>query len=410
MKKYTVQEIIVKLILLFPITTLIQDYVSFFNKIVFMVTMLMLMFYVIKKNRIKISVFLWILLALFNYCFALLNTSTHALSINYNMAFYYIFFVFYFLYFIQNYRNIDNIMYNNKKFLLCNIYLYTFLLTISIFIPNCYTKIDAGGWGNTNYFVSFSGSPNRLGPASVFVFVMVLYCYYKQISKYILLCTFPLIYGFFMAGSRTYFVLGILCVIIMLYSVVNEKKWFWLSIVPIGIVLYYVTIQSAMMNKFNATVVRNDSIYFFLAKFTNSRSLFWEKQLRLFQNESMLKKIFGAGINYTSDKVGIWAHNDFIEILCSYGYIGLICYCLTIFFALKKFLSFKKGNRFYSLICVAIWIFNAFFNFFYCYFCAMLSYPLLLSIISMIESKNGIQKETTMSKSFNNSDIGDYII
>lgn len=75
----------------------------------------------------------------------------------------------------------------------------------------------------------------------------------------------------------------------------------------------------------------------------------------------------------------IYAHNDFINILLSYGYIGLILYFIVIFYTIKSFFNNEKiQSKLFSLIIFGVFFSCAFLNGFYVYLCTLLAFPFLM--------------------------------
>lgn len=381
--KLNLSEIYVMLVILFPFTTLFQNYISFLNIALLAVVVSFMVAMAIGNKYMGKRCFIWSLFSIVIWIVALLNTSSEALKTNTNMAVYYIFMLIYFLIFLDNKERIWNILIDNKKYIYWVILLYTLLLIISIFLPSSYKQIEAGGWGDELYFVSFAGSPNRVGPACIYI--LVLMCFLtkqKYKHKKMLLLSVPHIYTVAMGGSRTYFVLGLCVMLILYYYWVDDMRKFKLSLLPLALLAVVVVLKSNMMNKILATFQHVDNKVVFWQKLTNTRSIFWIEQLRLFKQTALFHHFIGNGINFTTYNYGLWAHSDFIEILCSYGYIGLLNYIAAMYFLIKTFIKKSNVSALIKWVGVFIWFFNAFFNFFYCYFCAMLSYPLLLMTIS----------------------------
>lgn len=382
--KEKVSVLFIKTLLLIPLGTIFQGYIPFLNKVVFFVSLIFLACYLFTA---KLRGYQWMLavIGFAIWLISLLSTSKEDLLININMAIYYIFCIVFFAFFMTEKYAIWKIMSDNKKFIFRVVLIYSLILLISIPLPISYAASEAGGWGDALYFVSFSGSPNRVGQSSLYIcalitVLMVMKAYKK---KLLFLCTLPNIYVFFMGGSRTYFILGLCIVVINLYVSVKNKKNFKYIFVIVGIMLSYFMLSSAMMDKLAATYkpdAKNDIDFW--VRITNARILIWAENIVRFSETDMFGHWFGNGINFTSH-IGIWAHNDFIEIVCSYGYFGLVLYLITMFMVMRTFKVFSRENKMIlSFLCIFMWIFNAFFNFFYVYFNAMLSYAFMLMAIS----------------------------
>ncbi|MBO5317369.1 MAG: hypothetical protein J6A74_02880 [Oscillospiraceae bacterium] len=309
-----------------------------------------------------------------------------AIQANFNMTFYYIFLVLYLVYVLTDQEKIWALLKKIRRYIFYVILIYTAVVTVSIFLPSSYSQM--GGWGEEAYFSSISGSPNRVGPASVFVVVLITFLIQTGSHKAIALLTIPQFYVFLMGGSRTYFVVGICAAVVLYYVMVPQKKWFFFSLIPLGLVGIIVVLNSSMMDKFAATFQEGLSQQEFWRRLTNTRSIFWVEQLKMFFATPWYKQLLGNGINFTTYNYGLWAHSDFIEILCSYGYVGLANYILLMIYTIRNLTKTRRRHFFIKCVCIFIWFFNAFFNFFYCYFCAMLCYPILLLIIKHLDMPN----------------------
>lgn len=378
---FTRNDLFIKLILLFPITTLFQHYISPLNKLLFLSILIVL----ISVSQIRRRSLVYLLSFTMLWAFAVLVTPLAAIKTNLNMTFYYIFLVFYLVFVLEDIDQFWNLLMQNRRYIFWVVVLYTSILTVSIFLPVSYSQMTAGGWGDEAYFTSISGSPNRVGPASVFILVLIIFLIQTGSSKFLSALALPQLYTFFMGGSRTYFVVGMCAFVVLYYVMIPHKKWFFISLIPLGFAALLVASKSSMMDKFLATFQSELSGPEFWRRLTNSRSVFWVKQLEMFQQTPVIKQILGNGINFTTYNYGLWAHSDFIEILCSYGYVGLANYIALMSYTLWKLLKTTKRHFFIKCVCIFIWFFNAFFNFFYCYFCAMLCYPILLITVKHMD-------------------------
>lgn len=374
---FTRKDLLIKLILLFPITTLLQHHIGILNKLLFFLVLIVMLF--AGAVRKKPLLYLGIVSLLWAYDMCI--TPLEAFKLNFNMSFYYIFLVFYLVFILDDQKKVWQILLKNRRYIFYIVLIYTGIVALSIFLPSSYSQSAAGGWGDSKYFTSISGSPNRVGPASVFIVVLITFLIATGSPKGLALLAVPNLYVFLMGGSRTYFVVGLCVTLVMYYVMIPAKRWFYWSLLPLGAVMVAVVLQSSMMDKFAATFATGVNSAVFWQKLTNTRSIFWVKQLELFSQTPLLNQLFGNGINFTTYQYGLWAHSDFIEILCSYGYVGLLNYLTLMVYTMHTLMKTKKSHFFIKCVCVFVWLFNAFFNFFYCYFCAMLCYPILLLII-----------------------------
>ena len=384
---FTRDDLLIKLILLFPITTLFQHHIGMLNKLTFFAVLIVL--FAVQGVRKRPLTYLMGISALWLISMAV--TPLAALKTNLNMAFYYIFLVFYFVLVLSDPKRFWKTLLRHRRFIYYVVLVYTLVVTVSIFLPSSYNQSDAGGWGDEAYFTSISGSPNRVGPASVFVVVLIAFLIQTGSHWLLALLSIPQLYVFLMGGSRTYFVVGACAFVVLYYVMVPRKQWFFLSLLPLGVIGIVLVLNSNMMDKFAATFQADQGLSQeeFWRRLTNTRSVFWVEQLKMFFDTPWYKQLFGNGINFTTYNYGLWAHSDFIEILCSYGYVGLINYIALILYTLRYLMKTKKRHFFIKCVVFFIWFFNAFINFFYCYFCAMLCYPILLLVIRHLDGPCG---------------------
>lgn len=84
-----------------------------------------------------------------------------------------------------------------------------------------------------------------------------------------------------------------------------------------------------------------------------TRIQIWMKALTLFNEQSILYKLFGGGAKYSEVLCKVMPHNEYIRILLDYGIIGLIIF-LLIFMII--FISTKKKYQYIILIFLIFFI------------------------------------------------------
>lgn len=87
----------------------------------------------------------------------------------------------------------------------------------------------------------------------------------------------------------------------------------------------------------------------------SNRELILNTVIEKFRNTTLSEKLFGVGYNgvrysYSVISAGtvVSAHNDFLEILCDYGLVGLFLYLVIIFRIIKNFVYMKKIESVYA--------------------------------------------------------------
>lgn len=373
-------------IMLFPIMTVVTDS-GIINKILFGLLIISYIL-IISNEKIKKKSFIIIFIMILGYLISILNTNFPL--VNNNMMFYYPFIIIYML-FINDYKErFIKWFLENEKIVRLVIKVWTFIVGISIFLPSSY-YIKEGG---EVYFGSFVNTIFRLGPACILIMSLVLISISLYKRKRDMIYNIIPMYCCFMGSSRTYLVVGIFIFLIALYIFLNNKKKFFFTLIPTIIVGGLIIMNTSIYQKILFTL--DDSQYGdFWFRVTSSRSEFWKNDLIAWGNVSIIKKVFGAGLDFTYEVSNLWAHNDFIEILCANGVVGLFIYVVVM---LKSILKTRKSSYILTSFVFIAWFFNAFFNMHYTYFCCVLGFPFILIAIDMNPKINKSSSETPMEQ------------
>ena len=389
-----------KLLLLFPVFTLFQSFPGFgwINRILFFLTVVVQLALQINTAKLKRNwlVVLFVLAlvhvhSLFQTSFPLHNT---------NLIFYFFFWVLLAMYFAEIKDRLPGIIKKNIKYIRAVIVLWTAVVGVSIFLPSSYVRYYA--WGGSTYFVSITGAAFRLAPTALMIstLVLVYYCFTRE-KKSIVFLIVPL-YCFMMCGSRTYLGVGLLVILVYWYIYTPKKLYFGLSLIPLGALFIYLIMNSAALDKILATT--GTGYYDYWGKLTNGRSIFWKIDLQQFSANSILNQLFGCGLNYSYEVTELyytaahWAHNDFIEVLLSFGYTGLVLYIYTVVVLMKKYIRNASLPVIVVGFTILIWFINAFFNMFYTYTCSMVCFPIMLAALNYYFKEDNHELEQIKTK------------
>ena len=352
-------------------------YIKFINRTVFGIAFLLLVALFFQKCFLKIRYIFMLLIAAFSVIIALMYTNGYIY--NFNMPMYYLFWILYAVYVSANTQSFMRNLFEDQKFIISATKLWCIITTICMFIPNCYVTMSDGSRG----FVAFAGvdvasGANRLCPVALFVLTMIYICMSCYKKKEMIYYSIPCLYVFFMGGSRTYFAVGCALFVVCLYNFFDKKVYFYLTILPVIMIGFMLVNISAMGTRIEENTWTSNSYgdYWFIL--TSGRSKFWVTMLTAYKNQPWINKLLGNGFNFTVDTAGHWGHNDFIEIICSHGIIGLCLYLYSFSVIFKITIRKVKLPIIINLLVVFIWLFNAFFNMFYTYIYAAIPYPILL--------------------------------
>lgn len=372
-------ELYIRMIFIFPLTTLLQGYVSSINRITSFI-LLLTAIYLVLKQKYQSNNIIFILLTFLTVFISIITTGT--MPYNINIVFYFIGWVLNVVLFTTRSDQIKNMIFQNRRFVLLITLIWEALVVVSFFLPSSYVH----GAGVTS-FASFTGDTFRLCTSTfqilAHVFILMI-CYHEK--KSILLLLVPII-TVFMCGSRTYFVIGAVLSILCLYRFFNDRRLFIASLVPLIIISVYFVGKSAIGDKFHVT--NQIGYYGYLATFTSGRSDFWLVDIASYFDGNLFNKLLGYGFNKSIDvnyaRYGnrIWSHNDFIECLLTGGLIQLSIYLASI----KKLFSFyaNERNRFFIISLLGVWFFDAFFNMFYTYFGTSLGLLLTVCFVDYVK-------------------------
>ena len=380
--RFSLWDVYLACICLFPISTIIFDE-SFVNKLIFGCLLALQIFifflYPVKKST------LWALALLAtSYVFSLSCTKFPLYNIN--LLIYFPFCLMYCYFMNDHHGSVIDWFYRNTYFVNAIVILWSGIVGISIFLPSCYHVREGGSL----YFGSFCGSIFRLGPSAVFIQTLVILEQILYRKKYAIIYMVIPMYCFFMGSSRTYFVVGFCLFIISWFVFCRRRIVFWSTAIWLLLGLLLLVGTSALGDKIAHTL--DDTQYGdFWFRITSSRSVIWSENMQAWNEANTINKLFGSGFGFSYRTTGHWAHNDFIEILCSSGIFGLLLYICSVCDLISKGCD-KVHMPIYIKLCVFMtWFFNAFFNMFYVYFCAMLCYPFLLQVMKIYFSQVNIE-------------------
>ena len=391
-KSITIRDLIMYIFIQFPISSILKTYIGPLNIILTVLIFGLFFFYYMRCGIRKYE------LGLISYSIITIIVNCvkyNGVFYNINMVIYFPFFIFYMLFFIRNDNVFFNFLKNHKFYIDMILYLWNFVVAISFFIPSCYTYE-----GEDRGFVSFAGTTFLLSPIAIYVFILLVfqYTFYKK-NRYLCLMIIPSL-CVLMGTSRTYLIVLICAWMIFLYTRISNKRIFKYVVVLFAILALGIILVSPIKNKFTTAAGRVGTANLsFIEAFTSGRSSFWAYDMYMIIHNKINLLIFGNGVNYLFYlnkpvfHVALWAHNDYIQILSDYGIIGIMIYIGLIVAMIKKSAKYIKKSKLIIVILVILWAFNAFFNMFYTYFCAVLSFPYFILLLKYDSQRRYMRKE-----------------
>lgn len=366
---FSLPDVYLGVICLFPIATTLRDGTAV-NKLLFLL-LLGLQLCMFLSRPIRKRTLAALVLMAFNYGFMLLCTDFPLR--NYNLLAYYPFFLMYTYFIWDNRKEVLSWLSGHGGYLLSVVLCWCLMVSVSALMPGCYQVREGGG----RYFGSFCKDIFRLGPSAVFVQVLVILLMTLHGRRWAFFFMAVPMYCYLMGSSRTYLVIGLLLFVIGWYLLCGGGGRFWGTVIPLGCAVGLLMSVSALGGKIAYTLDENQYGDFWY-RITSSRSYLWGQYWKAWLETPLVNKLLGNHLEFTQITANRWAHNDFIEITCSFGLLGLGHYLYAV---RLQFRQGRKGAaipRVLRLSAGLVWLFNALFNMHYVYFCAMLSYPFLL--------------------------------
>lgn len=355
-------------ICLFPIVTTMGG--GGLNKVMF-VLLLTLHICMLFSRPIKMRTLLALALLVGNFAFTLSRTDFPLR--NYNLLAYFPFFLLYTYFMCDNRRRILRWFSEHPRYLWRVILLWCALVSVSALLPGCY-QVREGG---SRYFGSFCRDIFRLGPSAVFIQILIIMVIVLHGQKRAMLFMVVPMYCYLMGSSRTYLMIGFLLFVIGWYLVCGSKRLFWGTVVPLAVFILLLVTVSALGEKIAYTLDEGQYGDFWY-RITSSRSYLWRKYWNAWVKTPLINKLLGNHLEFTQIVAGRWAHNDFIELLCSFGILGLGNYLCALQLLFRQNLIGAGIPLVVRAGAKLVWLFNAMFNMHYVYFCAMLGYPFLI--------------------------------
>ncbi len=386
MKKINAEDLYLKLLLLFPVSTLFQGIpaLDWINKVLFVATFILQISLQFNSLKIKAKWTPFIGLLLLVHFYALTNTKFP--MYNSNTLFYFFFWFMVVLYFVDIKDKIGDIIKRNIRFLINIVRVWTAIVAVTAFIPACYKKVRL--WGGGTYFVSITGNTFRIAQAALMIITLVLVYFYLTKNRQVIIYTIMPMYCFLMCGSRTYLGVGVLVFIVFWYIYTSSKIVFFVSLIPVLMVVGFLISKTAAADKIAATTYTKDSYFDYWGTITNGRSIFWEVDLKYFFKESFLNQLLGCGFNFDYEVTEMyytsahWAHNDVIGVLLNFGYVGVVLYGFSMVVLFKTYFTNSRIPVFIRILIILVWLINAMFNMFYTYTCSVISFLIMLAGIN----------------------------
>lgn len=376
-----VRDWIMYVIIQFPISSMLKAFFPPLNILLTGVTVLLFLAYYIRNKFYLEQFFVGIYIA-----FTLLyNVWTWGFSYyEDNMLFYFPFILLYFCFIRLNATFAMGFIKTHKTYVDVVLLIWNTMVFVSLFLSSSYVYE-----GETQGFVSFAGTTFLLSSMAIYAFILAAIQFFNHRKPVYLLGLVMPSLCILMGTTRTYLVVLLCAWLVFIYSMLNDKSKAVPIFAIIGILFVFIVVASPVSDKFVSTMDRSSSLNMDpLEAFTSGRSVFWSYDIKAIFEDNPFTIVFGHGVNWifilnrAEFHNPLWAHNDFIQILSDYGLVGLALYVWAFYALFRDVMRYRSISPVIIAILVSMWVFNAFFNMFYTYFCAALSYPFYLFLVS----------------------------
>lgn len=366
---------------------------SLLNRLLIGIYLILIFVLVLMRAKTKTLLFLLLFFALMFVDLIITGSVPRML----NDLFYFPLWCLNLLFFVLYYNDLKIIIAQFYKCFLVFAILWTFSVVASLAFPASFIM-----YNSVRSFVSFAGQTHRFSETALLTMVCSTIAFIVTHKKrFLLLLIFPII-TIFISGARTYLVVAML--LPMLIFMRTSKNRFLKIIVLLGGLFgilyagYYVTSLRIGTTNYSWQIANYGTLHFV----TSGRSDFWVIDLNQFFDTSSLFNIFvGRGFNYVYEvneiyyNVGIYAHNDYINVLLAHGIIGLLIFVGIFISFVRRVYRYNSIKTIELLIYLAIVLFNAIFNMVYTYTISSLITPIIA--IALLDNTFGKVNKNILS-------------
>ncbi len=380
---------IVALIGLVTLLTGLSSSTSIINRFLVVAYCCVVLYLLLKKIKLAMAIFLLLLVSLVFVDLVVTGRSLLHLNDIFYLPLWCINLVFY----SEYYHEIRQLVFKKHKIFGFFAFVWIALVLFSLLLPKSFIMSN-----NIKSFVSFTGSAHRFAQTALLAITCLIVEFLATKKKvFFILLSAPLIFIFY-CGARTYLIVALFLVLYSFLCILPNKmaKVFFL-LAGLILVIYagfYTTAKRMGTESYAWQIAKYGTLHFL----TSGRSDFWEIDLYHFFLSPPFFIVVGRGYNFVYDvnatyyNSAIWAHNDYINVLVSNGFAGIVLYFLPFFSLLKIMIKNKKRAFLATSFLLVIIVFNASFNMVYSYTVANLITPIigivLFDFTTMFYSKN----------------------
>ena len=328
-KKYSIDEIVYLLIVIFPLITLIQELLPFSPNRVAM--FLLLICFVCQLFRLRKNKVLYFLLYIMVQISILLVMSGDIAKCIDDMIYYVSIFVEIMLLANSGFRKRLFAQCRQKSgFMLAILLLCEGIVALNMTMSSCYST----KWHDV-YFIGWTAHQHTMASVCsvLIIFSLLLSAtrFRGSVLKPLFMMAIPVL-GVMLSGARTFLVPAFLAISAHLIKKYQKHPY---SVVFLGCVSAFALITVLDSTNMLAKITQASAYqgtWYYEYILTSGRNVFWDIDIKAFKALPVLQQFFGKGfdwvyyINLTQYKLEIWAHNDLLHVLMGAGFFGLLNY------------------------------------------------------------------------------------
>ena len=254
-----------------------------------------------------------------------------------------------------------------RKLLVASLVTATALLAVLLVTRTGYVT----SWGGSAYFEGLANTEHAMASISCILMAISLLTYKNDSfgKPGVFIACAIASYAILQTGARTFLVPALLIWMLVINETIRQR---WVRTVAVAVMaaaVVAVFATSGMANKFDYVDTLGGSST--ADVFMSGRLGYWSADLGAFFSGGIIHQFVGNSASFVYDlnqrtfKMRIWSHNDFVMVLCSAGYLGLLVYVAV----LRAFFKGLDGlaHGWYLWLLFAYLMFPALFNGFYGY-------------------------------------------
>ena len=262
----------------------------------------------------------------------------------------------------------------------------------SLLWPGCHRTHEY--WGNKTYFFGFTNSVHTVSAGCCLAMTLAILYFTKRKFSLIHLPILGIYaYAVLESGARVFLVPVMILLFVYIHNRIENKRLMWILYgIGIPMLMAMLAFSGFVQKIMHQYAYAQEMGISFLTTFTNGRDVLWAKDIADFVGNKFIFQFLGNGFDYVYvlnyspvTNAGVWAHNDFINILVCAGMLGLALYLLLL---LRVYRSGGKMGLINGVMIATYVLFPAFMNGFYTYYHYFSSVFLLMVAINNMTAKD----------------------